>query len=137
MHHHQFHFREEAQERIRTSIRRLFFDRMIIESFRISFMIPNKVPANMGCTPIGQPIGFNRSRSQPMSSQSWEHPNQALNVWDQFYNAAGPSDPRNSLEMLSHQVRILIKCSSGRSSRDLLCMSHCCTSLNNILSKRI
>ena len=76
-------------------------------------MIPNKVPANMGCSPIGQPIGVNRSRSQPMSSReyhgSWERPNQALNVWDQFYNAAGPSDPRNSLEMLSHQVRILIK----------------------------
>ena len=63
----------------------------------------------MGCTPIGQPIGMNRTRSQPVSSleyhgANWEHPtNQALNVWDQFYNAAGPS------AMLSHQVRILIK----------------------------
>ena len=99
---------------------------MIIESFRTSFMIPNKVPANMGCTPIGQPIGINRSRSQPMSSRSWEHPNQALNVWDQFYNAAGPSDPRNSLEMLSHQVRILIKWLWGRSSCYLPPMTHWC-----------
>jgi len=114
MHHHQC-FREEAQERIKTRISKTTFFGPVynIESFRISFMIPNKVPANMGCSPIGQPIGVNRSRSQPMSSReyhgSWERPNQALNVWDQFYNAAGPSDPRNSLEILSHQVRILIK----------------------------
>lgn len=73
----------------------------------VSYQRRGSVPANMGCTPIGQPIGINRTRSQPINSReyhgSWEHPNQALNVWDQFYNAAGPSDPRNSLEMLSHQ----------------------------------
>ena len=76
----------------------------------MSFMIPNKVPANMGCTPIRQPIGMNRTRSQPISSREYNGLlNHALNVWDQFYNAAGPSDPRNSLEMLSHQIRIFIK----------------------------
>jgi len=72
----------------------------------VSYQRRGSVPANMGCTPIGQPIGINRSRSHSISSRenhgSWKHPKQALNGWDQFYNAAGPSGPQNSLEMLPH-----------------------------------
>ena len=73
----------------------------------ISFIYPNKVPANMGCTVAAQPIGFNRTRSHPINlsfAANWKQPNQAISSLDQFYNAAGPSGPRNTLQLLSHQV---------------------------------
>ena len=61
----------------------------------------------MGCTVAAQPIGFNRTRSHSINlsfEANWKQPNQAVGSWDQFCNAAGPSGPRNTLQLLSHQV---------------------------------